>query len=142
MGLATHFPPGCPSTLGPLQCSESLTPLLLGDEARLVERKGVYKIGKWLGGGSFGNVHKTETSSGNYVAVKILTPYAWSDAREKMKSVREVYLLERCLDHLVHLDKVLDVYLDKRPPQLHIVLELWGANRVRTIVSTRATADW
>ena len=88
------------------QCSEPLTPLLLGDEARLVERKGAYKIGELLGGCSFGEVHKAEISLGNYVAVKILKPDAWSSAREKRKSVRVVYLLEQCLDHLVHLVKV------------------------------------
>ena len=43
-----------------------------------------------------------------------------------MNTMREIYVLERCLDHGVHIVKVLDVYMDKLPLQMHIVLELWG----------------
>lgn len=39
---------------------------------------------------------------------------------------REIYVLERCLDHDVHIVKILDVYLDQKPLRMHIVLELWG----------------
>ena len=58
-------------------------------------------------------MYKTETSLGTYVVVDILKASAWGDARDRSKAVREVYLMERCLDHLVHLVKILDVYLDK-----------------------------
>ena len=34
--------------------------------------------------------------------------------------------MERCLDHVVHIVRVLDVYFDKHRPQMHIVLEFWG----------------
>ena len=44
--------------------------------------------------------------------------------------MREVYTMERCLDHLVHALRVLDVYLAKYPPQVHVVLELWGESGV------------
>ena len=108
------------------QHRESLTPLLTGDDQRLHARKSAYKIGKWLGGGTFGAVHKAETSPGNYVAVKILKSEAWTNRRNKTAALREVYYLDKCLDHEVHVVQVLDVFLDKNPPQLHIVLELWG----------------
>ena len=34
--------------------------------------------------------------------------------------------MERCLDHPVHAVRILDIFLDKNPPQVHLVMELWG----------------
>ena len=40
--------------------------------------------------------------------------------------MKEIYVLERCSDHDVHIVRVLDVFLDKHHRQMHIVMELWG----------------
>ena len=105
---------------------ESLTPLCCGPDDRLFDRRYAYKIGPKLGGGSHGEVRKAETSPGNYVAVKILKHPPWTNRANKMKAMQEVYWLERCLDHDVYVVQILDVFLDKSPPHLHIVLEFWG----------------
>ena len=40
--------------------------------------------------------------------------------------MKEIYILGRCTDHDVHIFRVLDVLLGRKPRQMHIVMELWG----------------
>ena len=40
--------------------------------------------------------------------------------------MKEIYVLERCSDHDVHIVRVLDVFLDNHRRKMHIVMELWG----------------
>ena len=44
----------------------------------------------------------------------------------KQRAMKEIYVLERCSDHDVHIVRVLDVFLDNRRRKMHIVMELWG----------------
>ena len=105
---------------------ESLTPLLFGRDELLVSRSRGYEIGEFLGGGTFGGVYKTINPTGETVAVKILHKDAWKQMSDKQRTMREIYILERCSDLLVHIVRVLDVFLDKTHRRMHIVMELWG----------------
>ena len=105
---------------------EQLTPLLFGQDDVLVGRSKGYSSKEFLGGGSFGAVYKMRSPTGIDVAVKILDKHAWKDEKSKLLSMKEVFFLERCSDHDVHIIRVLDVFLDPTSRQLHIVLELWG----------------
>jgi serine/threonine protein kinase len=71
-------------------------------------------------------VHKTKSPTGIDVAVKILQQDAWKDDKAKQRTMKEIYVLERCSDHDVHIVRVLDVFLDNHHRQMHIVMELWG----------------
>ena len=73
----------CPPPIDRPHCVDSLTPLLFGDDDRLVDRSEGYSIGPKLGGGSFGVVHKTKSPSGIDVAVKILHHDAWKESKGK-----------------------------------------------------------
>lgn len=105
---------------------ESLTPLLFGQDDLLVSRSRGYEIGVYLGGGSFGAVYQTISPTGEDVAVKILHKDAWSTMPERQRTMKEVYVLERCSDLDVHIVRVLDVFLDNKSRKMHIVMELWG----------------
>ena len=125
-GAITPHRSRCPPPLDLTQCVDALTPLLFGGEHRLLERSRGYSIGRELGGGSFGVVHETKSPSGIDVVVKILHHDAWKDDKAKERTMKEIYVLERCSDHDVHIVRVLDVFLDRKPRQMHIVMELWG----------------
>ena len=116
------FPPGIQRT----HIVESLTPLLFGQDDLLVSRSQGYEIGVYLGGGSFGAVYKTRSPTGEDVVVKILCKAAWGTTSERQRTMKEVYVLERCSDLHVHIVRVLDVFLDKKTRKMHIVMELWG----------------
>ena len=105
---------------------EPLTPLLFGQDDVLVDRSVGYSIKEFLGGGSFGAVYKMKSPTAIDVAVKILDKDAWKDKKAKLLTMKEVYTLERCTDHDVHIVRVLDVFLDPKARKMHIVLELWG----------------
>jgi tRNA A-37 threonylcarbamoyl transferase component Bud32 len=105
---------------------DALTPILFGEDQELLQRGIGYAIGKKVGGGSFGVVHKAKSPTGIDVAVKILHKDAWKDDKAKQRTMKEVYTLERCSDHDVHIVRVLDVFLDDHRRQMHIVMELWG----------------
>ena len=71
-------------------------------------------------------MHKAKSPTGIDVAVKILHQDAWKDDKAKQRTMKEIYTLERCSDHAVHIVRVLDVFLDNHHRQMHIVMELWG----------------
>ena len=83
LGTLTPHRPRCPPALGLPPRVESLTPLLFGDDDRLVERRKGYMIGLYLGGGSFGKVHMAKSPTGIDVAVKILHKDAWAVSRKR-----------------------------------------------------------
>ena len=97
--------------------------MLIGGMQRLVERGAKYNMGSFLGSGTHGTVHKA-TIDGTDVAVKILGEKSWEV--EEMRTMQEVYIMERRLDHPVHAVRILDIFLDKNLPQVHLVMELWG----------------
>ena len=74
VGCATtdHHRPWFPPSIHRTHFVESLTPLLFGPDDLLVSRSRGYKVGEYLGGGSFGAVHKAISPTGEDVAVKIL----------------------------------------------------------------------
>ena len=118
VGCATtdHHRPWFPPSIHRTHFVESLTPLLFGPDDLLVSRSRGYKIGEYLGGGSFGAVHKAKSPTGEDVAVKILHKDAWGEMPDRQRTMKEVYVLERCSDLNVHLVRVLDVFLDKKTP--------------------------
>ena len=128
VGSATtdHHRPWFPPSIHRTHFVESLTPLLFGHDDLLVSRSRGYKIGEYLGGGSFGAVYKAIDPTGEDVAVKILHKDAWDSMPERQRTMKEVYVLERCSDLDVHIVRVFDVFLDNNPRKMHIVMELWG----------------
>ena len=121
-----HHRPWFPPSIHRTHFVESLTPLLFGHDDELVSRSRGYEIGVRLGGGSFGAVYKATNSIGEDVAVKILHKGAWGTTPERQRTMKEVYVLERCSDLDVHIVRVLDVFLDNKRRNMHIVMELWG----------------
>ena len=128
VGSATtdHHRPWFPPSIHRTHFVESLTPLLFGDDDLLVSRSRGYEIGEYLGGGSFGKVYKAISPIGEDVAVKILHKDAWGLMPERQRTMKEVYVLERCSDLDAHIVRVLDVFLGNKPRKMHIVMELWG----------------
>ena len=82
----------------------------------------MYTIGERLSGGTSDTVYRAiiQDTTG---AVAILGVDSWTN---KLATLLEVYTLERCLDHHVHAVRILDISLDRHPPQVHVVMELWG----------------
>ena len=128
VGSATtdHHRPWFPPSIHRTDFVESLTPLLFGRDDQLVARSRGYTIGERLGGGSFGTVYKAISPTGEDVAVKKLHKAAWGTIPERQRTMKEVYVLERCSDLDVHIVRVLDVFLDNKSRKMHIVMELWG----------------
>ena len=121
-----HHRPWFPPSARHTKFVESLTPLLFGQDDALVSRSQGYEIGSYLGGGSYGAVYQAISPTGEDVAVKILHKDAWGKLPERQRTMREVYVLERCSDLAVHIVRVLDVFLDDKARHMHIVMELWG----------------
>ena len=128
VGSATtdHHRPWFPPSIHRTHFVESLTPLLFGHDDHLVSRSRGYKIGVYLGGGSYGAVYKATSPTGEVVAVKKLNNDAWDKLPARQRTMKEIYILERCSDLDVHIVLVRDVFLDRKGRQMHIVMELWG----------------
>ena len=103
--------------------------LLQENDAVLLKRGALYKVGSRIGGGTFGDVFAGRfcrgEASGHEFAIKRLKP---SDM-DRAAAQHEACILDRCQNH-PHIVQLLDVFgrrdEGKGDVLIHLVLELWG----------------